>query len=403
MQSYFAQFLIMGCKLMKILFVTGTFPPRKFGGVTSVSYNLSKKLVERGHNVTVYTTDVGDGKKIRLNVQKTEVRDGINIHYFRNIVNSLAFKHRIFLPVSMIFSMRKHLKEYDIIHIHDFRSLLSVITYYYASKYNIPYIVQAHGSLPYWQRLDKKKIFDKICGLKILKNASRLIALTEVESKQYQNMSVGAERIELIPNGIEFFEHEISHRNFRDKHKLKKSDIIILFLSRLNKIKGIDLLIDAFNGLMDESNNLKLLIVGPDDGFLAEIKKKIKNLMLEDKVLLIGPLYGKKKFEAFSNADVYVLPSIYEAFGNTVIEAMYCSVPVIVTNGCAIGNVIDKKSGFMVKRDVTELKNAIHNIINDSYLRKSFGVTGRKMVENDFSLDKQVVKIEKIYEQCLNE
>jgi glycogen synthase len=84
---------------MEILVISGTFPPRNFGGVTAVSYNLAKRLVELGHGVTVYTTDVGNSLNSRLDVQDIEVIDGITVHYFKNISNSLAFKHRLSLPL----------------------------------------------------------------------------------------------------------------------------------------------------------------------------------------------------------------------------------------------------------------------------------------------------------------
>jgi len=103
---------------MKILVVTGTFPPRKFGGITAVSYNIAKKLAERGNEVTVYTTDVGDDRNSRLNVPNVEIRNGINICYFRNIINFLAFEHRLYLPIGLISATKLDITNFDIIHLH---------------------------------------------------------------------------------------------------------------------------------------------------------------------------------------------------------------------------------------------------------------------------------------------
>ena len=97
-------------------------------------------------------------------------------------------KMNIVTPYYLIFIARKQVKNFDIIHIHEHRTFLAVIVCYFAKKNNVPYIVQAHGSvMPFFQKTLFKKLFDKLWGNNILNNASNLIALTETESEQYQN------------------------------------------------------------------------------------------------------------------------------------------------------------------------------------------------------------------------
>ena len=350
---------------MKILMITGTFPPRKFGGITKSSYNLAKELVKRGHEVDVCTTDLGNNSNSRLTVGYNESIDGINVHYFKNASNILAFNYRLFLPMGFISFIKENIRSFDVIHIHDYRSILSIIVSYYSKKCNKPYILQAHGSiLPFSNKRLVKKIFDFVYGKKILKNASRIIASTELESEHYKSMKL-KKNVEVIPNPIELssFDHSPKKGNFRKKYGLNNHKII-LFLNRINKIKGIDLLLSSYAEL--GMNETILVIVGPDDGYLGEMNKLIKKLGIADKVLYVGPLYGNEKLEAYIDANVYLLPSLFESFGNTVIESLMCGTPVITTENCGNAYLV-KNFGRVVKADKKKLNNAIKDVLMEGY------------------------------------
>jgi len=220
---------------MKILMVSGTFPPRRFGGVTAVSYIIAKKLVKKGHEVSVYTTDVGNDRYSRLNVQETKIIDGIYVHYFGNISNSLAFTHRLFLPVGMFSAIKRNITNIDIIHAHEFRGVQEVLIRHYAKKYNIPYIIQAHGSLPLSSQKQRlKNIFDLFFGYKILRDASKVIALTKTEAEQYKKMGVSEDKIEIVPNGIDLSEYENLPKRgeFRRKYSIRADEKVILILDK---------------------------------------------------------------------------------------------------------------------------------------------------------------------------
>jgi glycosyltransferase involved in cell wall biosynthesis len=387
---------------MRILIVNGTFPPRRFGGITSVSYSISKHLVERGHDVTVYTTDAGDDKYSRLKDNYLNF-NGIKVYYFKNLSTTLAFKHRLFLPVGFIKKIKENINKFDIIHLHDYRTSLNIITGYYAQKNNVPYVIQTHGSLSSSTgKKQLKNIFDISFGRHIIKSASKVIALTEIESKQYIDMGVDPNKIDIIPNGIDIHEYnDLSHRDeFRDKYSIKKSDKVILFLGRINKVKGIDLLIEAFSDLTKKLDDVKLVIVGPDDGFSIKLLDLISKLNLSNKIILTGPLYELDKRDAYASADLYVLPSIYETYPLTVLEACASRTAVIVTNRCSIANMIGK-IGCVVDYDRSKMCNAIYDILIDNNLRKSYGESGRKLVENELSWNKIVNEFELTYQSLI--
>ena len=126
---------------MKILQVTPTFYPSKFGGVKVVSYNLAKALSEHGHEVTVYTTDAELGSHRLRDFENFSQGNNFRVKYFKNLSNLLAYKYRIFLPIGIFFIARKEINNFDIVHLHDFRSLYNIVIHYYCKKNKIPYII----------------------------------------------------------------------------------------------------------------------------------------------------------------------------------------------------------------------------------------------------------------------
>lgn len=390
---------------MKILQVTNFYKPSwESGGPARVAYEISRNLVERRHEVTVYTTD---GFKWRLNVVKNKpvIVDGIKTYYFRNLSGYLASKV-LPTPYYAAIIAKKEIKNFDIIHIHE-NNTLGFIVHHYAKKYKIPYVLQGHGSLLFQMKGKKKligKIWNSFFERPTLYDASKVIALTETEAEQIKNIGIPRNKIEVVPNGINLSEYESlpEKGEFRKKYSIRDDEKIILYLGRLHQIKGIDLLVNAFSSIKKESNGVKLVIAGPDDGFLSSLKKQSDDLKLGDKIIFTGPLYDRNKLEAYVDADVYVLPSVYEIFGITVLEACACGIPVIVTNRSGITDFVENV-GYVVKYDADQLKDTIIKLLNDAELRRNFGENGKLLVRKDFTWDKFVNRFEDIYESVIEE
>lgn len=387
--------------MMKILQVTNFFKPSwDGGGPTKVCYDISKELVKNGHDVTVYTTD---GFKSKLNVETNKCLDvdGIKTYYFKNISRYLARTLVLPIPYYLPMIAKRKLNEFDVIHIHEYRIVSAIVIHHYAKKYNVPYILQGHGSvLPTFERQKLKKIFDILFGYRILKDASKLIALTDAQVKQYIKMGVDKEKIEVVPNGIDWSEFASlpEKGQFRKKYSIEESQKMILYLGRIHEIKGIDMLVDAFSEFIKKVDDAKLVIAGPDDRFLSILEKQIGGLELTDKILFTGPLYGIDKLKAYIDADVYVLPSIYETFPMTVIEACACGTPVIITDRCGIADIVDGNVGYVVKYNKEQLRDAM--LSDDEGGR--FGEEGRKLVRRKFGWDKIVTHVVQIYEEVVN-
>lgn len=374
---------------MRILQVIPYFTPKR-GGDVNVCYNLSKQLVNRGHEVTIIATDFefdeGYAKSL-VNVRIIPFKVTVRIGLF-------------LISLSMKKWLKKEIKNYDVIHLHNLQSYQNNVVYHYARKYGIPYVLQAHGLAPrMMKRSMLKKLYNWVWGYSILKTASKAFALTKMELDEHKEMGVGEDRIEIVPNGIDLSEYEAPPRRgeFRKKYGIKDDEKIVLYLGRIHKIKGIDLLVNAFAEIVEELDNIKLIIVGPDYGFLSILKRQIEGLKIGNKILFTGPIYGRDKLEAYVDADVYVLPSVYEAFPTTVLEAWACGTPVIITDRCGIADIVDGRAGCVVEYDKDQMQNAIIKILSDEELRRGFREEGRKLVKNEFGWEGVVLDIEKIY------
>jgi len=375
---------------MKILQVLSFFSP-VHGGSAEVPYQLSKELAKRGHEVTIYTSDY----KISQEYINSVIGTGVKVCSFKTWLSGT--KPRV--TPGLIRSAKEQVKYFDIIHMHSYRTFQNVVVHHYAKKYGVPYVLQAHGSvLPFFQKQRLKMLYDWVWGYRILKDASKVIALTKTEAEQYKKMGVDEDKIEIVPNGIDLSEYDDLPENgeFRRKYSIRENEKIILYLGRIHKVKGIDLLVDAFADLSKESNDVKLVIVGPDGGFLSMLKKQIKDLKIGDRILFTGPLYEGDKLKAYVDTDVYVLPSIYEIFGITVLEACACGTPVIVTDRCGIADFVDNV-GYVVEYDKDHLRDAIFKVLSDGGLRRKFGEGGKKLVKEEFGWDKIVLAVEKVY------
>jgi glycosyltransferase involved in cell wall biosynthesis len=390
---------------MKILQIVCYFYPAwAYGGPPRNVFGLCQELVKRGHEVTVYTTDAFDAKS-RMKI-KQETVDGIEIRRFSNVSNYMAWNHRIFLTLGMIGAVRDNIKKYDIVHLNDYRTLQNLLAHHYARQKNVPYVVQARGSLVNVIAKQRLKIlYDAIGGKKMLRDATRLIALAPVEIDYYKNLGADVKKIDIVPNGIDLaqFEDLPKRGSFRQKHRLNDKDLVVLFLGRLHKRKGVDRLISAFAAVSKDFPNARLVIAGPDDGHLPVLQKLTKELKLEDRVSFAGPLFGEEKIAAYTDADVFALTSSVEVFGVTILEAMSCGTPVIVADDCGLADVVRDKAGLVTANEPDSIKQALYTLLGDAKMRQRFGQNGRALIWQNYSWSNIARQMEQVYQKCLTD
>lgn len=387
---------------MRILQIAPVFYPAwNCGGIVTAIYNLSKELSKRGHEVTVYTTDKECTDK-RLQLSFNQV-DGINIYYFKNLSKRMA-NYEIHLPVKMCAEIKKNAGSFDLICLQDYRFIPHIFGWYYAKKYNIPYVYQPRYSYTtHFQKGTIKKLFDISFGNRMLQEADMIIAQLPKEAEEYRSiLGINREKIATIPNGVDFKELDnVSNGgSFRRKYRIRNEDRIILYLGRIQALKGIDLLIDSFKELTCNMDNIKLVIVGPDAGYLDHVKARVIALGLSDSVIVTGSLIGSDKLEAYRDADVYVLPSIYEGLSIAPLEAYGCGTPVIVTDKCGTAEWMIDEFEHVISYEKESLKNAIIQSLSDTeqadYSNEEIE-RRKKVLEDRFSWQKIGQLIENVY------
>ena len=153
--------------------------------------------------------------------------------------------------------------------------------------------------------------------------SSKVIALSQAEAQQYGDIGVPEEKTVIIPNGIDLSEY--SHLPpkdlFKKKLNIDEEERIVLYLGRIHRIKGIDILVKAFAEVIEKLDDVRLVIVGPDDGYLSACRNLVSQLKVEEKILFTGGIFDIEKLRALVDADVFVLPSRYETFPDVILEA----------------------------------------------------------------------------------
>jgi len=392
---------------MKILQVISSFPPAySYGGPVRATYEISKKLVERGHEVAVFTTDAYDAHS-RLKYDENPIwMDGIEVYHFKNISNKLAHRNFAISP-TMAFALNKNVKSFDIVRLDEYRTFQAVLVHHYAKKHRIPYILQPRGQVPRFNMNMQKKIFDTLFGNSIIRNAGKIIASSKIESKQYREVfpDLDTKKIVHIPNGInlETYQNLPPKGEFRKKYSIDEDEKTILFLSRIHERKGTDILVQAFSKLKKGLKGAKLIIAGPDEGFLGKLRQMAKELNVENDVIFPGPLYEKEKLEAYLDADVFVLPSkdSYESFGNVALEACACGTPTIVRNVCGVSEWLN--SVEVADPNYNALYQKLLEILSKPESERiEMGEKSREEAKK-FSWDAIAENLDKIYQDILGE
>jgi glycosyltransferase involved in cell wall biosynthesis len=293
---------------MRILHVTlGFYPAQAWGGPVKIVYQNCKELVKRGHAVTVYCSNLLNKKEKIKSGTFEDCIDGIRVVYLDTI--NFPWWPGTLGPIwfpDLISHLRKEIKYFDVIHLNGYRSPIMLATARAALSAGVPIVTQPHGTLPVTSNsFFLKHMYDRVLGKKELNGINALIALQESELKQAIQCGVPAEIIEIIPNGIDPQEVDNLPQKgvFRQRFNISNDKKVVLFLGRINKIKGTDMLVEAFAQLQDVGAHL--LVAGGDDGQLDEVKCLVNKHDLESCNFLTGLLTGEDVMSALSDSRIY--------------------------------------------------------------------------------------------------
>ncbi|MFH1169605.1 MAG: glycosyltransferase [Chloroflexota bacterium] len=381
------------------------YPPAlSFGGPPRVMFDLGKELLAKGHSIAAYTTDIMSVEDWRARIEKQdEVTDGIAVHRFRRV----RFSDRLLTKFLKLWAggvgmeYARNAGNFDIVHVADITHPLALQCTSRASRAKVPYVVSIFGNLSPSKHLPERVLrgtFDLLWGGRMLKNAAALLVQTPHEAELCSQYTSEDRIVPMhLPIDMGQFQHLPARGRFREKYNLGQTDKVVLFLGRLHEYKGVQLLVAAVAGL-PEKHGLRLVVAGSDEGYRATLERQIKSLGIENRVLFTGPIFGEDKLEAYLDADVFVTtPVTYEETSLAALEACACGTPVIVTERNAIPGLVEHEAGFQIHYDKEELAGALLKILDSSALKEKMGRNARRLIEQEYALDKVVGRLEGLF------
>lgn len=248
-----------------------------------------------------------------------------------------------------------------------------------------PWIISRH----YWtKKLPALLLYQKAA----IVNADCIHATAEIEKDNILRLGYNS-NVKVVPNGI-----DVDNILMKDSWNRKKN---ILFLSRVHVKKGIEFLLEAVAMIKEQINGYIINIAGEGEPeYVNFLKKKAKELGIENMVNFCGGVYGEMKWKLFREADVFILPTYSENFGIVVGEALACGTPVITTKGTPWNELNTNHCGWWTSIGTAATKQAILNFISlsDNEL-KIMGINGRKLIESKYSTKKIALEMYNLYNQ----
>ena len=364
------------------------------GGTVDIVYKLSMTLARRGHDVTICTGDYG------LDADYISALDGVKVKLLRSYFN----RHGLYLMPGL---HMVDIRDYDVIHLHCYRSIQNAVLVRKAVKHGVPYIVDAHGSTVPSARLRKELLtlaYDVAFGFNIIGRAGIVIAETKVGADEWRMLGASDSKIRLQHPLLDTSEFSMlpERGSFRQWYKVNDSPII-LFLGRIHRAKGIDTLINALRYVI-EGKDAKLVIAGMDDGYKGELEKLVDRLDMPSRVLFTGHLSGVHKLAALVDADVLVQPSRNEAGARPSLEAIMCETPVIVSGDTGAGEKIASFDGGLLfpNGDAKELAKAIMRVMNNPEDAEARTEKAKEYIIRNLSLENGIARYEELYQEAIS-
>ena len=237
---------------------------------------------------------------------------------------------------------------FDLIHAH-FAWTSGYVGHKLKDIYNVPFVLTAHGYDIYRLPFQDPFYFKNIQA--IINSANINITVGEKILENYNRMYIDSKSIEVIPNGFSKKDFSVKDALIcREALQLPKDKTILLSIGSLEKVKGQDYLIDAFNIVQKSKEDIICVIIG-DGSQALNLKKKIKKLNLKKKILLVGYKKHSELSKWINACDILVVPSLNESFGVVQIEAMACEKPIVATiNGGSEQLISEGKNGLLCPR-----------------------------------------------------
>jgi glycosyltransferase involved in cell wall biosynthesis len=287
----------------------------------------------------------------------------------------------------------------DVLQIHGLWTGHSSATMDFAAKFRKPTIVSAHGMLDGWALQHKKwkKVpYSFLIERRKLSRATCLRALTRVEAENYRSFGLKLP-VAVIPNGMSA-PTDASPYEFFSQYPQLEGKKILLFLGRLHKKKGVDLLVNAWSMISKSLPDAHLVIAGPDDGPLGRQLRE----NAEGSITICGMLTGSLKWSALAAASAFTLPSFSEGLSMAILEALWLGLPVLVTRECNFREIDNLECTFLIEPSTHSIADGLVNVLSRpaSELRAR-GRAGAEFVQTNYGWPLVGQKMADVYDWML--
>lgn len=395
----------------RILKVTQSYYPfLKRGGSAATVHALAHGLARRGHSVTVLTSDLGITRRempVPAVAKTTEgwryEEDGVETLYLatRASYRSLTWNPRIFAFCA------SRLKSFDIVHIYGTYDLLGPVAARACRRAGVPYLFEPMGMFrPIVRNVALKWIYRLLSGESVARGAAQLVATSLQEQRELIEEGIPAEKITIRRNGVDLPELTTRPHLFRHQWRIPEDALLVLFLGRIVPKKSPELLLEAFARWRRSSTVAApsvLAFAGPSESerYVRRLKSEVRRLDLTESVVFTGALYGDARWSALVDADIFVLPSQNENFGNAAAEAIACGTPVVVTDQCGIAPLVEGRAGLVISHQCEALVRALDQL-SDPGLRIRMKL-GCKEVAPGLGWEQPLAETEALYAQLLSD
>lgn len=392
-----------GVRSLQLAFIIPAYlPARGFGGPLNHVQAIAKIFKEEGHSVGIYASNIANPSDLSETLPWKEWIDGILVKRYPAPLKVAGY----WVTPSMFADLKAD--EYDILHAHLGRSFQCDLAALVSKLRRNPFLITPHGSIGSHLDVDRGlKIhtlhtMHDIIAKYVLGAADKVIALNNFEKRHLLRLGVDSTKIAIIPNGISLNEFKQKYYDFKAVHAIEGK--IVLFVGRLDLVKGLDTLIQAFSMVKRVNfKNVKLVLVGEDWGFKKKLLELAKQYNISADVIFIDHPKRSDILSALHASEIVVLPSYYETFSITMLEAFACAKPVITS---AVGGmpeiVANRENGLLVRpKDPKHLAEAITYLLNSEDIAKKMGFEGKKLVTQRFSIETVAMQLENIYRQLL--
>ncbi len=365
---------------MNILNVNATLDPERGGGTAERTLQISRALTRAGHRCTILTTTAGLSTAYLEQCGKWGL----------DVVALPSLWERFYLPKPSHDLIMRLVSDADVANLMNHWTIINALVYKAVAKLGKPYTSCPAGALPVFGRSSAlKKIYNHLIGRKMVLNANRCVAVAPNEIDHFKSYGVPEDKVSVIPNGVNPGDYpESDGKSFRARYGLGDAPII-LFLGRLNIIKGPDMLLEAFCRCSQEKRFKKyhLIFAGPDEGMLDQLRRRVELSFLQNRVHFTGHISGSEKSDACRAADFLVIPSRQEAMSIVVLEAGITGTPVLITDQCGFGEIAAIDGGIVVPASIEGLQKGLLSMSTDPQLLKTMGQNLRKFTHKNFLWD----------------